>query len=149
MASSERLIPNVPTVQEISASRHTASVCGCPAAVPARRQLQRADKTYSDDHDAVVQEAKANEGQRVVQQHCGTETNKQRIKSDKKKKKADTYTHTHTHCILHSYIALLAAPSPERMEGRTVQRCSVLNYIPNVTSRVLIYFFRRFRPHHM
>lgn len=55
----------------------TQQVCGCPAAVPARRQLQRADKTYSDDHDAVVQEAKANEGQRVVQQHCGTETNKQ------------------------------------------------------------------------
>lgn len=50
------------------------------------------------------------------------------------------HIHTHTHYILHYYIALLAAPFPERIEGRTFQRCSVLNYIPNVTSQVLIYF---------
>lgn len=32
-------------------------------------------QTYGNDHDAVVQEPKPNEGQRIVQQHCGRETN--------------------------------------------------------------------------
>lgn len=35
----------------------------------------RRRRTYGDDHDAVVQESEADEGQRVVQQHCGAGTN--------------------------------------------------------------------------
>lgn len=54
-------------------------------------------RTYGDDHDAVVQEPEPDEGQRVVQQHCGTGTNG--IESIKKKKKKSTMAAAYLHTL--------------------------------------------------
>lgn len=62
---SKRLAPRVPPVK---------AAPGCRAGLePGNAATCR--QTYGNDHDAVVQEAKPNEGQRIVQQHCGTGTN--------------------------------------------------------------------------
>lgn len=52
-------------------------------------------QTYSNDHDAVVQEPKPNEGQRIVQQHCGRGTNGASSQAKKPRLLAE-FTNHHT-----------------------------------------------------
>lgn len=54
-------------------SLHTATP-GCRAGLEPGNTATRG-QTYGNDHDAVVQEPEPDEGQRIVQQHCGTGTN--------------------------------------------------------------------------